>query len=210
MNNNYDIACIHRGSINEGLLLALLDTQKRYPWNRFWVTSGKRLEYDKNAITLAWLENQETDWLVWTDEGMRFTADDVKALVEYAEEPCVTSGLWYHYSPEFGFYAGVFADKQWGKLKVDLEWQPPKHPTRVLGTGGGFVAIHRKVAEKIRDNDPDSDYPFFQTGSHPVPFGTAYFEKFCKKVAENDFPYWLLPQAEVTHYETIGMTGDTL
>ena len=155
------------------------------------------------------LDEGETDWLVWTDEGMKFTADDVKALVEYTNEPCVTSGLWYHYR-KTGPYLGVFDARVGDKLTINPERQPPKIPVRVLGTGGGFVAIHRKVAEKIRDNDPDSDYPFFQTGSHPVPFGTAYFEKFCKKVAENGFPYWLLPQAEVTHYETIGMAGDML
>ena len=42
------------------------------------------------------------------------------------------------------------------------------------------------------------------------PVLAAYFETFCNKVAAAGFPYYLLPQATVTHYETLAITGDML
>ena len=217
MNNNYDLAMIHRGSINEGWVTSAIEAFAYYPWNRLRIGSGKRLEFDKNSATLEWLKAGETDWLVWSDEGIAFPHDAIQKLITFTDEPCVTSALWWHYNPTAkAVYPGIFYTEGDGRFLANTnpETFVPDRPERVLGTGGGFIAIHREVAQTILDaTDPcDLDYPFFQTarvspGSDSV---IGYSEMFAMRVRDAGYQFWLLPDVKVTHYETIGLTGRQL
>ena len=210
MNNNYDLAILHRGSINEGWAISAIEAFAYYPWNKLRIGTGKRLEFDKNNATKDWLEAGETDWLVWSDEGISFPHDAIQKLVTFTDEPCVTSALWWHLAEDqHTIYPGVFVREDNDRLYVNPNWIPPDEPTQVYGTGGGFIAIHRKVAQTILDatHERDLDHPFFQTRRAG---GTVagYSETFAKRVRQTGYPYWLLPDVKITHYETLALTGE--
>ena len=212
MGNNYDVAMIHRGSINPEWVTSAIAAHTHYPWNRLHMTAGKNLVFDKNGITLSWLAAKETDWLLWSDEGMAFPRDAIEKLVTFTDEPAVVSALWWHYEPNTQIiYPGIFYSTENGRLFANLhpETPIPDKPTLVLGTGGGFIAIHRKVAQAILDaTEPrDLDYPFFSSQRISPTSVTGYSETFCIRVSNAGYPYWLLPDVKVTHYETIGLTG---
>jgi len=122
------------------------------------------------------------------------------------------SALWWHFAEDQRtIYPGVFVREDNDRFYADYNWKPPPAPTKVLGTGGGFMAIHREVAQAILDaTDPrDLDYPFFLTSTSNGGV-VGYSETFAMRVRKAGFPYWLLPDVRVTHFETIGLTGGLL
>lgn len=214
MNNNYDVAMIHRGSINPGWVTSAIEAFSYYPWNHLWIAAGKRLVFDKNNITKEWLAAGETDWLIWSDEGIAFDPDAMEKLVTFTDEPSVVAGLaWYLHGDQHTIYPGIFTHDAGAKLVASLTQEPPTVPTKVPGTGGIFMAIHREVAQAILDaTDPrDLDYPFFlttRTEMEGIP--TGYSEMFAMRVRDAGYPYWVLPDVKITHYETIAVTGRPL
>jgi len=163
----------------------------------------------RNAVTKAFLDESEAEWLFFIDSDMGFAADTVDRLVDAADvtERPVVGGLCFAMKTDgrSSFY-GVryratptlyeFADLEDRVGFVPMFDYPRDELVAVAATGAACIIIHREVAETVRSK-------YGEVWWDPVrhPSGTTFSEdlSFCVRVAGCDVPMFVDTSVKTTH-----------
>ena len=173
----------------------------------------------RNAITKAFLDESEAEWLFFIDSDMGFAADTVDRLVACADRykrPVVGAlcfamktdgrssfyGIRYRATPT----AYEFRETDDAVGFVPMFDYPRDQAVPVAATGAACVLIHRTVAEAIRAKYGDV---WWDAITHPK--GPTVFSEdlsFCVRVAGCDFPMFVHTGVKTTHDKGFGFLDE--
>ena len=165
----------------------------------------------RNAITKAFLDESEAEWLFFVDSDMGFAADTVDRLVQAANQKTrpVMGGLCFAHKTDgraqfYGIrYRATPTLYEWADLEdrvgfVPMFDYPRDELVKVAATGAACVLIHRRVAQSVRGRYGDV---WWDPITHPT--GTTFSEdlSFCVRVASCDFPLHVHTGVKTTHHK---------
>lgn len=164
----------------------------------------------RNAITTAFLDESESEWLFMIDSDMGFAADTVDRLIVAAhrsKRPVVGGlafamktagksdfyGIRYRATPTA--YEFIETDDKVGFLPM-FDY-PRDQMVPVAATGAACVLVHRSAMQAIRDKYGDV---WFDAITHPK--GPTTFSEdlsFCVRLAGCDLPMFVHTGIKTTH-----------
>ena len=163
----------------------------------------------RNAITKAFLDESQAEWLFFVDSDMGFAADTVERLIAAADKDArpVVGGLCFAMKTAGrSSYYGIlyratptlyeFADLEDRVGFVPMFNYPRDEAVKVAATGAACVLIHRSALDAVRASYGDV---WWDTIKHPV--GTTFSEdlSFCVRVAGCDLPLFVDTSVKTTH-----------
>jgi hypothetical protein len=195
----YDVGIISGGAPKLDFLASLdqirpVDSIPPYKLNQIITNPcGPYLDDGRNKVALHFLDS-DADWLVWIDDDIKFTPDDIRALLTGAIDNNVrfASGL---YANLFGgrkallamdimFHTEVPEDRTRcgdvmanGEVWVNLNPDDPRvlhgEPFSVAAVGAGFMVTHRSLLVDMMHGfapDPPMIHPISLVSMLPQPF----------------------------------------
>lgn len=142
------------------------------------VPAGPYLDIERNKVVDMFLEREHCEWLICMDSDVSFTIDDLEKLTVDPDQHPVVSGIYHNHFPTIGRAPLVYRWNAETCLHENLTCRevgccdnpphpdlPADHPGRVAdplprdsygmvkidGFGAGYLAIHRRVLEVMRD-----------------------------------------------------------
>ena len=161
--------------------------------------AGPYLDAERNALWEIAMEASTADWFVWVDSDIGFTKDDLLKVTDSIQHP-VTFGVYFSSLPSG--YGPVVYDWKHGEFEPITEDRlKGKKRLRFDAVGAGFLAVHRSVAELLRDTykgpSPWFDEPTLSAKKLGEDFG------LCLRLRQLDIPVWVRPDVRVDHYKTM-------
>jgi hypothetical protein len=141
------------------------------------------------------LDGLDYDTMIWADNDITFTPNDVFNLLESKE--MITAGIYRMINNQLSAGSDWRADKYLTKEELDIA---NGHLIEVEFTGFGLIAIKKGVFEKL-------SFPWFDPFKTPYAGGSEYFAtddvSFCIKAKEAGFKIFIDPRVRVLHEKTV-------
>lgn len=201
----YDMA--HKGRVMEG--------------GFFKVSCGTDgLVEARNKAVAAFLETDETGWLLWADTDMGFKPDSLERLIASADpvDRPIVGGLCFANKQigvdGYGGYrtAARVTIMDWLKPAEDQpatftgrSWYPPDTLVSCAGTGSAFILIHRSVFAKIEAEYGPNWYARIR-GDDGLLIGEDL--SFCMRANALGFPIHVDTSVKTTHMKTVWLGED--
>jgi hypothetical protein len=170
-------------------------------------SKGSYISMNRHHLVEQFL-GTDCDWLLMLDTDVIITTTDFDVLIEGADDETtpILSGKYFFYFPEEAvkYKVGAMTPEGW------LESYPENSIVRGLSSVGcGYVLIHRKVFEKIRDDNPGMISPWFWNGLD-AKSGVELSEdnNFFNQATKSGFPIALHTGASSRHLGKIAVTED--
>lgn len=170
---------------------------------RLAMLTGPLLSRGRNKLTADFLAQDEVDWLLWIDSDMVFSPDAVTRLLASADpvERPLVGGFYLIVWPNGEVLPTVFVRDRAGDLVNATSW-PAQALMECEAVGAGFMLVHRRVLEAVRDRGFNTVYPWFQEGDGD---GGEIGEDvtFCLRAGELGFPVHVNTGVSIGHHKTI-------
>lgn len=172
---------------------------------------GPYLDDGRNQIVERFLNKTDAEILLFVDDDIAFTLDDVRAVVEAVDDEHPIVGGAY-YSPQADkFFTVAYEDRDDNGIFTAIKTSEVLAGSGlrpVLAIGTGFLAIQRNVLETMPDYyDPPQPW-FAELVLDGVHLGEDL--TFCVRAKALGFDSFLQQDAKVTHYKTVGLAWSSL
>lgn len=174
------------------------------------------IDRSRSRVASYFMREREDDILFMVDDDQNFKAEDVIKVIEHVMDGMdICGGLVMLKKPVQAH--GTYFDKNiMFKDGQEVVFKHDAKPVQVRFLGSGFMAIHRRVLQKMIEelvvpfchpNDLKF-WPFFQ----PFPYKNengdwVYLSEdwaFCKRAEDLGFKVWLDPSIFIQHYGEYG------
>lgn len=209
----------HPGMVHAAFHESLLDTLVYdVAFNRRIVDGGGRLgtqasanlSAPRNKIVREFLTKSTADWLWMLDTDMVFPPDTLERLLEFADpvKAPIVGGLCFSIDDGRLFptlYGLVEGDPDPQVIRFN-EW-PPDAMFEVAATGTACLLMHRSALERMRDQQFNPAFPWFQETHHAgEPVGEDI--TFCWRASMLDIPVHVNTGVQIGHVKQHLLTID--
>ncbi len=216
------IATITAGQCRMEYTVSLIQSQGA--WSTFIpVSSGPYLDMGRNeAVQKYYAQPDITDYLLFVDTDIAFTADDIRAVVDAAEayyaatnDRPVVGGL-YQGVVAGGKHRNVIAYElradddgthRFYPISVDeinaYTAETPDALFEVGGIGTGFMLIHRDILDHFTEVFEAPQQWFYEGVINGQWFGEDLI--FCLRAKSLGHPVFAHPRVRLTHYKEVGL-----
>ena len=173
------------------------------------IHSSPKVDMGRNELFRIWLEETSCTRLLMLDDDMAFEPDVAKRLRSTNKD--LVGGLYFQggwKSPVKPAITQVYETDEGAIIQPFWDY-PVDTLVEVAGLGGGFMMIHRRVAEAVLEAR-GADHPmiWFAHGMHNgVPIGEDV--AFCITAAVCGFQPWCDTSLEAWHMKSMPVTSQT-
>ncbi len=178
------------------------------------VGSGPYLSANRNTMVRSFLENTDSEWLLSLDSDLLIDLNSFDNLINAldVDKYQILSGVYYLPMNDSIHIAAMIHEEGldypvWIDSNKELITQPIVE--NLVSVGGGYMAIHRTVFEKILE-DAAGPMPWFQDYWEDYPYDQWITDDvhFFKQVKKYNFNVALCMSATSTHLKTSKLDGD--
>lgn len=204
------LAYLHAGNLSayfaQSLFALLLHDQNgpRRVTGMLQEWSSANISAARNSLTTHFLDKQTADWLLWIDSDMSFEHNAVDMLLRAGDavDRPIVGGLCFGASGDklFPTIYHLGHDAQGHMTTIRVDDYPRDQLVEVDATGAAFLMIHRTVLEKMRAEQFNVTFPFFQeTELNGQPAGEDL--TFCLRSRLLGFPIFVDTRVKVGHHK---------
>jgi len=178
--------------------------------------SSANVSNSRNGLVKKFLNESKAEWLFMVDTDMVFGPTALEGLLASADArpdskkfAPIVGGLCYGVADGalFPTLYGLVEKDGGGVQTIRFDTMPENSMFQVAATGAAFLLVHRTVLEKIRDENFNTVYPWFQeTHLGDSPCGEDV--TFCFRAGKLGFPIWVDTGIHVGHQKTFIATHE--
>ncbi len=175
------------------------------------------IERTRARAATHFLKDTNYDVLLQVDDDIGFSPDDAVQVAEQAVEYGIVCGVYLTRHRTAGVPTSYLEPGQSVRF-----FSGDPTPVEIRWGGGGFMAVHRRVFERLAEDQPLchegeelEHYPFYQTAVVPDPVSgkpilLSEDWAFCERARRAGFGVWANPNVRLTHFGGSAFTLEDL
>jgi GT2 family glycosyltransferase len=212
------IGFVHPTDVSAYFLMSLMGTtlhEMVYGNNRIGGVinefSGANISQARNKIAADFLDNYESEWLLFIDADMQFHPEAVEKLLRHAHETDrpIMGALCFGIDEGRLFPTLYDLARDGDKVRVlRRHLYDDNAVTEVSATGGAFLLIHRSVLVAIRGKGFNKAFPWFQETQLDEDSPCSEDFTFCLRARQLGIPVHVDTAVKIGHHKSIVLTHE--